>query len=84
MQTPTNQNGRVKFVKKGHDYLIIEGSVNGGAFAELGMSNKSPFIDSRPLLVAGQAEVREYRARYYDNGAPSSGWSDVAKVTVGP
>lgn len=79
-----NQNARVKFVKNGHEYVIVECSVNGGAFAELGMSNKSPFIDARPLLVAGQAEVREYRARYYDNGAPSSGWSDVAKVTVGP
>ena len=80
----TNQNGRVKFVKNGHDYVIIECSINGGAYASLGMSNKSPFIDTRALLVAGQAEVREYRGRYFDNGAPSSGWSDVATVTVGP
>ena len=80
----TNQNGRVKFVKNGHDYVIIECSINGAAYASLGMSNKSPFIDTRALLVAGQAEVREYRGRYFDNGAPSSGWSDVATVTVGP
>lgn len=79
-----NQYGRVKFVKNGHEYVIIECRINGAAFVELGMSKKSPFIDDRPLLVAGQAEVHEYRARYYDNGAPSSGWSDVAKITVGP
>lgn len=79
-----NQAGRVKFVKNGHEYVIIECRINGGAFVELGMANKSPYIDDRPLLVAGQAEVREYRARYYDDGAPSSGWSDVAKITVGP
>ena len=79
-----NQYGRVKFVKNGHEYVIIECRINGGAYVELGMANKSPFIDDRPLLVPGVAEIREYRARYYDNAAPSSGWSDVAKVTVGP
>lgn len=79
-----NEYGRVKFVKNGHEYLIIECRINGAAYVDLGMSKKSPFIDDRPLLVPGQAEVREYRARYYDNAAPSSGWSDVAKITVGP
>lgn len=79
-----NEYGRVKFVKNGHEYVIIECRINGGAYVELGMANKSPFTDDRPLLVAGMAEIREYRARYYDNAAPSSGWSDVAKVTVGP
>ena len=48
------------------------------------MSNKSPFIDDRPLLVPGQAEVREIRARFFDDGVPSSGWCDVAKVTISP
>ena len=38
----------------------------------------------RPLLVADQAEVREIRARFYHKGAVSSGWCDVAKVTIGP
>ena len=79
-----NQYGRVKFVKNGHEYVIIECRINGGAYVELGMANKSPFIDNRPLLVPGVAEIREYRARYYDNAAPSSGWCGPEKVTVGP
>lgn len=79
----TNEVGRVKYFKYGHEYVIIEGR-RGGAWEELAQSAKSPFLDTRPLLVAGQAEVREYRGRYYDKGTNSSGWSDVAKVTVGP
>lgn len=79
-----NQYGRVKFVKNGHEYVIIECRINGGAYVELGMANKSPFIDDRPLLVPGVAEIREYRARYYDNGAPSSDWCGPEKVTISP
>lgn len=79
-----NEVGRVKFFKYGHEYVIIEGRRGGGAWEHLSQSPKSPFLDTRPLLVAGQAEVREYRGRYYDKGANSSGWSDVAKITVGP
>lgn len=79
-----NQNGRVKFVKNGHEYVIIECRTNGGAYVDLGMANKSPFIDSRPLLVPGVAEIREYRARYYDNSAPSSDWCGPEKVTISP
>ena len=48
------------------------------------MTNASPYVDMRPLLVADQAEVREYRARFFDDGAPSSEWCDVAKLTLGP
>lgn len=80
----TNEVGRVKYFKYGHEYVMIEGRRGGGAWEHLAQSAKSPFLDTRPLLVAGQAEVREYRGRYYDKGVNSSGWSDVAKVTVGP
>lgn len=80
----THDYGRVKFVKDGHEYVIISSRRNGGAWEELGMFPKSPYIDMRPLLVADQAEVREIRARFYDKGTASSGWCDVAKVTIGP
>jgi len=79
-----NEVGRVKYFKYGHEYVMLESRRGGGAWEHLAQSAKSPFLDTRPLLVAGQAEVREYRGRYYDKGANSSGWSDVAKVTVGP
>lgn len=73
-----------KFYKDGHEYVVAELRINGGAWLSLGMYNKSPFRDDRPLLVPGQAEVREYRARFYDKGGNSSGWCDVTKVTIGP
>ena len=80
---PDHQRGRVKFFKDGHQYIIID-SRRGGAWEQLVMAHKSPHLDDRPLLVAGQAEVREYRARFFDNGATTSDWCDVAKITVGP
>ncbi len=72
------------FLKDGHEHVVIQCSTNGGPPVELGMSNKSPFIDTRPLGVPGQAEIREYSARYYDNGAPSSNWCGPEKVTISP
>jgi hypothetical protein len=38
----------------------------------------------RPLLVAGQPEVRECRMRFWDQGTPNGDWTDVVKVTVSP
>jgi hypothetical protein len=59
---PNHQIGRVKFFKDGHEYVVIESRRAGGAWEQIAQSNKSPFLDERALLVAGQAEVREYRA----------------------
>ena len=75
---------RLKFFKDGHEYVVLESRRGTGGWESLGQLNKSPYDDDRPLLVPGQAEVREYRARFWDNGANSSGWCDVTKVTVGP
>jgi len=80
----TFEYARVKFFKDGHEYVVLECRRGSGDWEQLVQSNKSPYIDDRPLLVANQAEVREYRARFWDDGAPSSGWCDVAKITVGP
>ena len=75
---------RLKFFKDGHEYVVLESRRGTGGWESHGQLNKSPYDDDRPLLVPGQAEVREYRARFWDNGANSSGWCDVTKVTVGP
>lgn len=79
-----NQRGCVKFFKDGHEYVIIESRRGTGGWEQLAMTNKSPSIDDRPLQVAGQAEVREYRARFFDDGTTTSDWCDVGKLTVGP
>jgi len=80
----THQRGRIKFFKDGHSNLQFESRRGTGDWEPIGLSDQSPFIDDRPLLVPGQAEVREMRSRFFDHGAPSSDWCDVAKVTISP
>jgi hypothetical protein len=79
-----NQYVRLGYFKRGHEYVMIESRRGGGGWEPLAQSNKSPYIDTRALLTPGQAEVREYRARFWDNALPSSGWCDVVQITVGP
>lgn len=80
----THQNARIKFYKDGHQFVAFECRRGTGGWEPIGMSDKSPLIDDRALLVAGQAEVREIRGRFFDHGTPSSDWCDVAKVTISP
>jgi hypothetical protein len=75
---------RITFSKYGHMGVYMESRRNGGAWEFLGIDTESPYLDNRPLLVAGQAETREYRMRYWDKGTPNGDWTDVAKETVGP
>lgn len=84
VQGPDHQNGKVSFYKDGHQGIWIECRRGNGAWEFLANTTKSPYLDDRALLVAGQAEVREYRARYWDDGVASGDWCDVAKITVSP
>ena len=56
----------------------------GGGFFSCKSTAARTFTDERALLVAGQPEVREYRARYWDRGIANGAWSDVQKMTVAP
>jgi len=84
IQGEGHQNGQIKFFKDGHTGVWVETRRGNGDWEFLTTSDKSPIIDDRPLLVAGQAEVREIRARFWDQGKPNGAWCDVAKVTIGP
>ena len=84
VQGTTNQIARIKFFKDGHTGIWLESRRGAGPWEQPTATDKSPILDDRPLQVAGQAEVREYRARFWDNGTPSSDWCNVVKVTVGP
>ncbi|MCX7010909.1 MAG: hypothetical protein NTY53_27330 [Kiritimatiellaeota bacterium] len=55
-----------------------------GAMEFLAIDTKVPYLDDRPLLVAGTPEVRKYRLRYWDKGLATGDWSDTATITVGP
>lgn len=83
-QVPDMQEVLVKFIKDGHLGVWIESRRAGGAWEFLTISTRSPYLDTRPLLVPGQAEVREYRAMFWDQGTANGDWGDVAKITVSP
>ena len=48
----------------------------------LALDTASPYDDNRPPLIPGQAEWREYRARYWD-GTPVGDWSAVIRANFG-
>lgn len=75
---------RLSFSKYGHQGVYMESRVAGGAWEFLGIDTESPYMDDRPLKVAGVPEVREYRMRFWDKGLPNGPWTDVGTVTVAP
>ncbi len=78
------QTVNLTFYKYGHMGVYIESRRGNGAFELLAIDTESPYLDERPLLVAGTPEVREYRMRFWDKGTPNGDWTDVVKVTVSP
>jgi hypothetical protein len=78
---------RIIFKKYGHEAVLIQSrrpAAPGAPWEVLGIDFSSPYLDERPLLAPTTPEVREYRLQFYDNAAPSSGFTDVASVTVAP
>jgi hypothetical protein len=75
---------KIRFKKFGRQGVVIHSRRGGGAWEMLGIDLSSPYQDERPLLVAGQPEVREYRLQFYDDAAPVGGFTDVKTVTVTP
>lgn len=75
---------KVSFKKFGRQGVVIWCRRGGGAWEMLGIDLNTPYLDERPLLVAGQPEVREYRLQYYDDSAPTGDFTPVQSVTVTP
>ncbi|MGI8924355.1 MAG: hypothetical protein ACR2HJ_10020 [Fimbriimonadales bacterium] len=80
-----NSEVAVGFSKQNYDGIQIE-SQRGGetGWTVLGNDAFAPYIDTRPPLVAGQSEVRKYRARYLDGDTPIGDWSDIVQVSTTP
>lgn len=76
---------QIGFHKHGHAGVFIESRRGAGPWESegLGIDLKTPFLDERPLLVAGVPEVREYRLRFWD-GSPNGDWSPIQRITVAP
>ena len=75
---------KVMFKKFGRQGVVIYSKRGGGGWELLAIDLSSPYLDERPLLVAGTPETREYRLQYYDDAAPEGGFTDVSAVTVAP
>jgi len=84
VQGGAGQAVKITFRKQGHAGVYIESRRGGSDFQFLAVDTESPYLDERPLLTAGQPEVREYRLRFWDKGTPNGDWTDTAQATVAP
>ena len=84
LQGSSCQCVKLTFYKYTHMGVHIESKRGTGGWEFLAVDTESPYLDERPLLAAGQPEVREYRMRFWDKGTANGDWTDVAKVTVAP
>ncbi len=75
---------KILFKKFGRQGVVIYGRRGGGDWELLAIDLSSPYMDERPMMIAGVPEVREYRLQYYDNAAPSGGFTEVQSITVSP
>lgn len=75
---------RIHFIKHGHTGVWIECKRGEGKWEFVAVDTASPYLDERPLLVARQPEVREYRVCFWDKGKPNGDWTNIVTVTVGP
>lgn len=74
----------IPFTKFTHEGVVIESRRGAGAWEQIAITTARTYVDERPLAVAGQPEVREYRLRYWDKGLANGPWSEVQKATVAP
>ena len=75
---------KIVFKKFGRQGVVIHSKRGGAAWEMLAIDLASPYLDERPLLVAGQPEVREYRLQFHDDAAATGGFTDVVSVNVAP
>lgn len=81
----TAERGKVTFdwVKGEFDGVVIEGqSDRETTYTFLDKDFKSPFVDMRPNLAAGQPEKRRYRMIYLLDDEVGGVWSDEVVVTT--
>lgn len=78
-----NQKVLIRYSRHGHPGVFIQCQVNDGDWDAGIIAMRSLHVDTRPLRVPGQPELRRYRLRYWD-GQPYGDWTDVVTVTVGP
>ena len=83
VQGATGKAAKIVFIKHGHAGVYAECKRGAANFEFLAIDTNSPYLDERPLLVAGTPEMRQYRLRFWDKGTPNGDWTDIITVTVG-
>jgi hypothetical protein len=81
---PTIERAKITFTKYGHDGVAVEYRVNGGIWVEIGIAMVKPWYDECELETPNNAEVREYRLRWWDKGFAHEDYSPLQRVTIGP
>jgi hypothetical protein len=71
-----------KSVSDGVNLYSKRGNETGFTF--LARDTSSPYVDNRPLLVAGQPELRRYKCVYVSADAEIGQFSDEVPVTCAP
>lgn len=86
--TATAQPGgaaEVQFNKSISQGVDVYARRDGDAdFVFLARDTQSPYLDNRPLLVAGKPELRRYKAIYIQADAPVGSYSDELVVNCQP
>lgn len=87
VQSATPQTGSPNVVlslyKGGYDVIAVDMKRGGGVWTQIGVSMTASYLDTTPLLVAGQPEQRDYRVQGMQNNARVGGVSGtVSAVTV--
>ena len=75
---------RLAVAKAGYSVVAIDSRRAGGAWEQIGVSMTAEYIDARPPLVAGQPELREYRAQGMENNARVGALSAVVSAVTVP
>ncbi|MGB8167125.1 MAG: hypothetical protein WCF18_06510 [Chthoniobacteraceae bacterium] len=74
----------IGFSVHGHEAVWIVSRRNNGEEEFLAIGVGTPWRDQRSLLTPGQAEVREYRMRFWDKGEPNGEWTAWRSIAVAP
>ena len=85
--TPETSFGiRLTFSMHGYPKMEIQSKRAGETtYTYLATDTNSPYVDSRPPLVANTPEIRTFRARFVDNDDnPVGTWSNELSVTASP
>lgn len=83
--TPKAHGIELSFTKGKSDGVKIYSKRDGDAdFVFLANDTVAPYVDNRPLLVAGKPEVRRYKAIYVVNDDEIGNFSDEVVVTANP